>query len=262
MRKPFSRTIRTAIKPIALPPYRALRRIGTNIATSSRNAVVARKFVESRGRENEFAQFLRSRIRGASRLSITGNWNRVSLGDGCTISNCTFVISGDNNVIDIGSSASLDNCRINISGDGNQLRIGSASSLRETGFTLAGDANAATIGIGCTSEGVRFGIYESHSVSIGNDCMFSSAIRVYTSDVHSVLDMDGRRINPAADVAIGDHVWVCNNSIILKGTQLSSDTIVAAGSVVTKRFPEPNVLVGGNPARVIKTDIGWDRERL
>ena len=53
-------------------------------------------------------------------------------------------------------------------------------------------------------------------------------------------------------VEICDNCWIGSNSLILKGVTLGNNTIVGAGSVVTKSFPE-NVIVGGNPAKIIGT---------
>ena len=54
-----------------------------------------------------------------------------------------------------------------------------------------------------------------------------------------------------AAIIVEDDVWIGFNSIILKGVTLGKGSIVAAGSVVTKNVP-PNVIVGGNPALIIK----------
>ena len=53
-------------------------------------------------------------------------------------------------------------------------------------------------------------------------------------------------------VFIGDNCWLATNSIILPGVKLGPHTIVAAGSVVTKSFPDGGVILGGMPARVVK----------
>lgn len=58
-------------------------------------------------------------------------------------------------------------------------------------------------------------------------------------------------------IIINNNVWIGRNSIINKGVTIGENSIVAAGSVVTKDVP-PNCIVGGNPAKVVKTDI--DRE--
>ncbi len=54
------------------------------------------------------------------------------------------------------------------------------------------------------------------------------------------------------DVEIGKNCWIGMNSVILPGVKLGDMTIVGAGSVVTKSFPEGYCVIGGNPARVIR----------
>jgi acetyltransferase-like isoleucine patch superfamily enzyme len=58
--------------------------------------------------------------------------------------------------------------------------------------------------------------------------------------------MDGK------DVVIGNKCWIGMNAMILPGVHLGDNTIVGAGSVVTKSFPEGNVVIAGNPAKLIK----------
>ena len=111
-----------------------------------------------------------------------------------------------------------------------------------------------------------------HSISIGNDVMFSWGCTVMDNDAHSLAwtdrvndvrdwkrGLDENRIGQykdwskveSAPVVIGDKAWIGFNSIILKGITVGEGAVVAAGSVVTKDVP-PFTLVGGNPARVIK----------
>ena len=63
--------------------------------------------------------------------------------------------------------------------------------------------------------------------------------------------------NPPADISIGRHVWICQDSSILKGVSIGDDSIVAFGAVVTKDCPA-NSIIAGNPAKVVKTGIRWD----
>ena len=53
-------------------------------------------------------------------------------------------------------------------------------------------------------------------------------------------------------IHIGDNVWIGGRSVILPGVELGDNVVVGAGSVVTKSFPK-NVIIGGNPAKVIKS---------
>ena len=52
-------------------------------------------------------------------------------------------------------------------------------------------------------------------------------------------------------VLIGENCFIGMNSIVLKGTTIGKNSIVGAGSVVCGKFPE-NVVIAGNPARIIK----------
>ena len=53
-------------------------------------------------------------------------------------------------------------------------------------------------------------------------------------------------------IILRKNTWLSNGCIILPEVELGEHTIVAAGAVVTKSFPEGNQVIGGNPARVIK----------
>lgn len=55
----------------------------------------------------------------------------------------------------------------------------------------------------------------------------------------------------AKPIYIGKNVWITTRCIILPGVKIGDNSIIAAGSVVTKDIP-PNCLAGGNPAKVIK----------
>lgn len=54
-------------------------------------------------------------------------------------------------------------------------------------------------------------------------------------------------------VKIGRYCWIGMNAVILPGVELGDHTIVGAGAVVTKSFPEGYCVIAGNPAKIIKT---------
>lgn len=54
------------------------------------------------------------------------------------------------------------------------------------------------------------------------------------------------------DIVLGDRCWIGMNSVVLPGVVLGADTVVAAGSVVTKSFPQGRVVIGGVPAKILK----------
>ena len=103
---------------------------------------------------------------------------------------------------------------------------------------------------------------ESTSIIIGEDCMFSSEIHFRTGDSHSIVNSEGLRINPSENITIGDHVWVGTKVIVLKGTNVPKDCIIGAGSLLCKNYDEPNSVIAGSPARVLKKDVNWLHERI
>ncbi len=94
------------------------------------------------------------------------------------------------------------------------------------------------------------------SVRIGNHCLLAGGVNISDNDGHPI-DALARRTQPAPPdairpVVIGDDVWIGGRATILKGVTIGDRAIVGAGSVVTKSVP-PDVVVAGNPARVIKS---------
>lgn len=53
-------------------------------------------------------------------------------------------------------------------------------------------------------------------------------------------------------------MWIGKRVLCLKGTIIPDNCVVGGGSVVTKRFDEPNSIIVGNPAKVINTNIFWE----
>ena len=99
-----------------------------------------------------------------------------------------------------------------------------------------------------------FGVADS--VRIGSHCLLAGRVRVSDFDGHP-LDAERRRAKEPTPregikpVVIGDDVWIGAGAAILKGVTVGDRSVVGAGAVVTKDVP-PDVVVAGNPARVVK----------
>ena len=84
--------------------------------------------------------------------------------------------------------------------------------------------------------------------------MFGPGVIILDNDSHNIsTNPITRRFGKIAEdkVIIGNNVWIGMYSIILKGVQIGNNSIIAAGSIVSKSIPS-NQLFGGNPARFIK----------
>lgn len=95
-------------------------------------------------------------------------------------------------------------------------------------------------------------ILDVAKVTIGSSVLFGPNVQIYTAG--HPLDWQARAGGKefGKPVAIGDYVWVGGGAIVCPGVSIGSKSIIAAGAVVTKNVPS-GVVVGGNPARVIKT---------
>ncbi len=92
-----------------------------------------------------------------------------------------------------------------------------------------------------------------NSITIGNDVKISEDVIIRDSDNHEIIKDGYQKSKP---IIIGNHVWIGQRVIILKGVTIGDGAVIAADSVVTKDVPE-NTLVGGVPARVISEKIEW-----
>lgn len=93
-------------------------------------------------------------------------------------------------------------------------------------------------------------------IEIGANCVISWSVHILDFDFHQLIRENGEEPPSALPIHIGDRVWIGARATILKGVTIGSDSMVAAGSVVTKSFLS-NSLIGGNPARLLKRIKGW-----
>ncbi|MDO3409314.1 sugar O-acetyltransferase [Saccharibacillus sp. CPCC 101409] len=89
-------------------------------------------------------------------------------------------------------------------------------------------------------------------VRIGDNCMLAPGVSIYTA-THPI-DPYERIAGPelGKPVTIGNNVWIGGRAVINPGVKIGDNAVIASGAVVTKDVPA-NTIVGGNPARAIRT---------
>ncbi|MFB6556850.1 sugar O-acetyltransferase, partial [Streptomyces sp. NPDC056405] len=88
-------------------------------------------------------------------------------------------------------------------------------------------------------------------ITIGADVLVAPRCQLFTAN--HPFDPDLRRTmwEYAKPITVGDRVWLGGGVTVLPGVTIGADTVVGAGSVVTKDLP-PKVLAVGNPARIVR----------
>lgn len=91
---------------------------------------------------------------------------------------------------------------------------------------------------------------EPYLITIGDNCQITAGVKIFTHGGSKAV----RHISPKFDVfgkvKIGNNVYIGNNSLIMPGVTIGDNVLIAAGSVVTHSVPD-NVVIGGNPARIL-----------
>lgn len=162
------------------------------------------------------------------------------------LENSTISFNGSNSLIYIvgGNKKSLK-IKATLNTD-TMIYIGRNSSFHKT----------ATVHL-ATSEGTN--------IIIGDNNMFSRDIWIRTGDAHPVFSTkDKKRLNYPKDVIVGDHIWIGQDSMILKGSIIGSGSIIGAKSLCSGKTYYSNSSYGGSPARIISEEgsIFFDKTDL
>ena len=158
----------------------------------------------------------------------------------------------------------INNMRISVSGRGNHVIIRKGSIFCEGGrIRLEDENNVLDIGSNSILVNCFFSVSERNSkIIIGNDCLFSAEVIIRNSDTHSILNEDGKRVNPAKDTIIGDRVWIGYGANVLKGCNIGDDCIIGTQSVVAGLNAPNGCVIAGIPARIVKQGVHWTKERI
>ncbi|TDU39513.1 maltose O-acetyltransferase [Gelidibacter sediminis] len=99
----------------------------------------------------------------------------------------------------------------------------------------------------------QFTVVSEDAITIGDDVLIGLNCTIYDSNFHDLGIANRNQPDPTPrSVNIANNVFIGNNVTILKGVSIGENSIVAAGSIVTESFPA-NVVIGGNPAKLLRT---------
>ena len=94
-------------------------------------------------------------------------------------------------------------------------------------------------------------ILDVSKVKFGDNCLLAPNVAIYTAGHPVHPDIRNTGYEYGIEVTIGDNVWIGGNTVICPGVHIGSNSVIGAGSVVTKDIPD-RVIAAGNPCRVIR----------
>lgn len=167
---------------------------------------------------------------------------------------------------DVGTGLLLEGALPEITGSGT-IRIGNDVTIGGRNSWVCGFRSSRDAEIIVEDRvyiGFQVVLSAAKSIRIGADTMLAARVQIYDNISHPIsparrLRHEPFRLDESTPVVIGRNCWIGNNAMIMRGVTVGDNSIVAAMSVVTRDVP-PNTLVGGNPAKVIRSiaDEGED----
>ena len=169
--------------------------------------------------------------------------NKVSFGRNLNLIRLPVIFKKSGSVLRIGN-----NCTIKSSFLSNLIGL----SQRTIIVTRTNDAKIE-IGNNVGISGAT--IYARKGISIRDNTVIGGNVKILDNDLHPIeveaRNRDDKDMIRAKEVVIGRDCFIGCNSLILKGSKIGNGCVVGAGSVVSGEFPG-GVIIGGNPAKVIK----------
>ncbi len=202
------------------------------------------------------------------------------------IEKCEIIFEGKNSVLTVGENFKTSDMKIRINSDchvtigknvttrgsfwnfydNTECIVGDNCCFKDNGFMSAAPFSNISIGSGFTTEFGYIIIALPYSeIRFGEDCMMSRRVSLQSNDGHDIFDVKtGQNTNATIELSklkkiiIGNHVWIGQDATVLYNTKIGDGSIIGAKSLVKNNFSN-NCVVGGNPAKLLKTDIAWSR---
>ena len=169
------------------------------------------------------------------------------------------------NKVKFGKNLNLYGVPVIFKKGGSQLNIGENCTIKSSFLSNLVGLSQRTIIVTRTEEAkIKIGnnvgisgatIYARKGITIGDNTLIGGNVKILDNDFHPI-EVEARNLDikekiGTRKIKIGKDCFIGANSLILKGVEIGDGSVVGAGSVVTGKFPS-NVVIAGNPARVIK----------
>lgn len=169
------------------------------------------------------------------------------------------------NKVDFGRKLNLFGVPVIFKKNGSVLKIGDNCSIKSSFLSNLIGLSQRTIIVTRTKEAtIEIGnnvgisgatIYARKGIFIGDNTLIGANVKILDNDFHPIeaeaRNSDDKDMIRAKKVVIGNDCFIGCNALILKGSKIGDGSVVGAGSVVSGAFPG-NVIIGGNPARIIR----------
>ncbi|CAI3199458.1 MULTISPECIES: hypothetical protein [Clostridium] len=185
----------------------------------------------------------------------------VRIGDSCLIGDNVSIVCVDNSSINLSSPCKIRKESLIGAFEKSSINLQEKTSFQNKTIFFAKKGSSITVGKKSHSgENLRCIAYFGGKIDVGADCMFSEYVSFVNNDGHPIFDVkSGKQINGQKNIILGEHVWVGIKCTLISGTHIGEASIVGANSLVNKTFPN-NCIIAGNPAKIVREDIAWDRE--
>jgi coenzyme F420-reducing hydrogenase beta subunit/acetyltransferase-like isoleucine patch superfamily enzyme len=213
---------------------------------------ITQEMPESSQTKNKKVAFVKSTI---AEFSDVPMW-MVNALDIYKATNGQCVIDGNNKIIITGSkdATALRNTNIFLSGKKNEIVLHNLKNVTKLDVACV---EGGKVHLGGPEKINKAVIMASHgsSVSVGNDCLISRDVIIYSSAAHAVYNLDGTH-RGLKNITIGNKVWLGQGVRVLAGASVGDNSVIGSYSVLAGKISN-NCAAAGNPCRVTTKDIFW-----
>lgn len=185
--------------------------------------------------------------------------NNKILGTTPKLENSKIIFNGDNNLLYCEKNVILKDSKLEFNANNSIIYLSSNRNEYKLNISVNNNCSFYIGKDNYINQPLTAIVSEETNVIIGNNGVFSLGLWFRTADPHLIYDIKTKkRINESKSIYIGDHVWLGQNALILKGTQIDSGSIIGANAVVSNKIIKNNETWAGNPIKKVKDNIFWD----